>query len=459
MTTLQHILSTAHSGMTAAQATVASASRNISNANTPGYAHEVLPLIAQLGGLAVSTGSPYGVRNVLLERGLAATASRLGFYDGQLPYLQVTEIATNDLDGNGLGISMRDFETSLSALAANPASMTDRTQALQSARTLGAAFAVSRERMSINASDVARQAESIASTVNGLAAEVAQLNQRIRAASPGEDRNSLLARRSAVIQELSTSVGVDAIPHSDGTVTLMTASGRPLVDSTFPSHIQVNVSAPPDSQLDVVMTRDNGSTTEPLHLGGKLGGLVEFYNDVAIPAIQRVDEMAYSFMDAFNQAHRAGFNLNGGTGYDFFEQPASVSGAAAAMNLSRDVDGHPENIGTAIDPAGIPGDNTNAITLQGILSQSGVMADGSSVMEAWEALGTTVSAAVIQAAAGASLEQGSYDQLSNMLAVEEGVSIDEELIRVTTANTALEASNTVLQQLQTMTDTILAMVG
>ena len=458
MTTLQHILSTAHSGMTAAQSTVGSASRNIANANTPGYAHEVLPLLAELGGLGVATGTPYGVRNVLLERGLAATASRLGFYQGQLPYMQVAEIATNDLSGNGLGAAMEVFESSMSALAANPASSTDRVQALEASINLGAAFAVTRERLSINASDVAKQADAIASAVNTLAAEVAQLNQRIRAAAPGEDRNSLTARRAAVIQDLSSSIGVDAIPHPDGTVTLMTTSGRPIVDATFAAHVRIETGTPPDNTLTATFVRDNGEPTEPLSLGGKLGGLIEFHNETAIPAVKRVDELAYSFMSSFNQAHRAGFNLNGGTGYDFFELPASQTGAAGAMRLSRDVDGHPENIGTALDPAGVPGDNSNAVVLQGILAQSGVMADGASVIDAWERLGAGISAAVSRATSGAALEQGSHDQLSNMLAAEEGVSIDEELIRVTAANTALSASTKVLQELQTMTDTILNMV-
>jgi len=179
---------------------------------------------------------------------------------------------------------------------------------------------------------------------------------------------------------------------------------------------------------------------------------------VAVPAVARVDELAYSFMDVFNQAHRSGFNLNGGTGYDFFELPATAAGAASQLNLSRDVDGHPENIGAAADAAGVPGDNTNANVLQGILSQNGVVADGSSVMDAYTTLGLSVSQTLVRNQDGASLEQGSLDQLQNLLASQTGVSIDEELIHITQANTALNASNTVLQQLQNMTDTVLSLV-
>lgn len=460
MPTLQHILSIANSGLQASQTLIASASRNIANANTPGYAHETIPLSAQLGGLGVVAGFPIASRNALLEQGIAATSARLGFYQSQTNQLQSLELAFNDLDGSGLGISMRDFEAAIAGVAANPASMSDRGQALQSALSLSATFASTRSSVARAADDANAQAVSIAQEINSLAQQVAQLNGRIRSARPGEERNSLISQRAAVIDAMSGSIGVDAVPRSDGTVSLVTASGRALVESTFPSTVAVTLSAPPASTATVSFEQADGTyaaTNAPV--GGKLGGMVEFRNDVAKPALDRIDELAYSFMDAFNQVHRAGFNLNGGTGYDFFELPATMSGAASKVVLSRDVDGHPENIGAASSAAGVPGDNTNAIVLQGILSQDGVLTDGSSVIDAWETLGSSVSHTLLRTAAGADLEQGSLDQLQNLLASESGVNIDEELIRVTQANAALSASTTVLQQLQTMTDTILSMVG
>ncbi|PKN54049.1 MAG: flagellar hook-associated protein FlgK [Deltaproteobacteria bacterium HGW-Deltaproteobacteria-14] len=460
MTTLQHILSIANSGLQSSQTLVASASRNIANANTPGYARETVPLSAQLGGLGVVTGFPVASRNALLEQGVVATAARLGFYQSQSNQLQSLEIAFNDLDGTGLGISMRGFEAAMSAVAANPASMADRGQALQSALSLATTFASTRDTVSRTASDAHEQASAVAQEINSLAQQVAQLNGRIRSARPGEERNSLISQRAAVIDAMSGSIGVDTVARSDGTVSLVTASGRALVESTFPATIAVTLSAPPASTVAVSFAQADGSyAASNAPLGGELGGLVEFHNEVAAPALERIDELAYSFMDAFNQAHRAGFNLNGGTGYDFFELPTTVTGAASGMALSRDVDGHPENIGAAADASGVPGDNTNALVLKGILGQEGVLADGSSVIGAYETLGASVSNTLVRAQSGASLEQGSLDQLQNLLASESGVSIDEELIRVTQANAALSASNTILQQLQSMTDTILNMVG
>lgn len=460
MPTLHHILSVAHSGMTTSQATVASASRNIANANTPGYAHEVLPLFAQLGGLGVTAGSPVAIRNAILERGLSATAGRLGFFSAQTSYLERTEQLFNNLDGTGLSDAMQRFESALSAMTANPNSLNDRTLVLESARSLGTSFAATRAQLDRTSAGAREQAEAVARQVTGLAAEVAQLNHRIRSAQPGEEMNSLITRRATLIQEISGRVGVEVIPRGDGTVSLITAGGRPLVESTFPATVTVQQAPPPSGELSIRFERETGSDLLPLGaIGGELGGLIEVHNETVVPAQQRLDEIAYHFMDAFNQAHRAGFNLNGGTGFDFFDLPPQVSGAASQMTLSQDVLGRPENIGAASTAAGVPGDNGNALVLFGLFSQPGVLPDGSSFNQAWLDLGAASTNALLRAESGVALEQGSFEQLNNMLAAESGVSLDEELIRITQANTALEASSTIMREVQSMTATILNMVG
>jgi hypothetical protein len=51
MSSITAILSSARSGMMVSQAQAALVSRNIANAQTPGYVHEILPISAALGGL------------------------------------------------------------------------------------------------------------------------------------------------------------------------------------------------------------------------------------------------------------------------------------------------------------------------------------------------------------------------------------------------------------------------
>jgi len=459
MTTIQHILSTAHGGLMASQAQVAVASHNLANVNTPGYAHEVLPLAAALGGLGVTAQTPHAMRNALLERALAATAGRHAFHQGQLTYLSLAEGSVNDLDGTGLGPAMRSFEAALSAASANPAGMTERQEVLQSARALAATFATTRQQLETSARGAREQAQAMTGQVNNLTSEIAALNGRIRSSPPGSDTNSLIARRSAAIQQLSGMIGVDVLPRGDGTVQVTTAGGRPLVESTFPTEVVVESAPPPANTLSVSFARPNGTRLEAMGpVGGELGGLIEAHNQVLGPAVRRLDEIAYNFMDAFNAAHSAGYNLSGGTGFRFFDLPAGVNGAAASVALSPDVDGFPEHIAAALDPTGVPGDNRNLQVLAELMGQNGVLPDGASVDRAWQDLASNVTSSFIRARSGAELEAASLNQIENMLASQTGVSIDEELMRIAQANTALEAATHVIREVQRMTDTVLALV-
>ena len=459
MSTIQQILSQATGGLNAGQTVVANASRNIANVNTPGYAHEIVPLSAQYGGLGVLAGTPVAIRSALLERSLATTQGRLGFHQSQLTHLSAAEQATNDLDGIGIGPSLRDFEQALSAASANPSSLNERTQVLQSANLLGSTFASTRTQLVEARDGAAATAQAVATSVNAITSEIAALNGRIRSARPGDESNSLISRRSDLISQLSGMVGIDVLSRGDGTVHISTTGGRPLVESTFPTAIQVVVAQPPQQQMSFSFVRSDGQVLEgKTALGGELGGLMESYNESLAPAVKRLDEIAYHMMEAFNIQHQSGYNLNGGTGFSFFELPASVDGAAGLMNLSNDVAGHPENVAGALDPTGVPGDNANFQLLTDLFAQSGVLPDGSSVNLAWEKLGSDVTTAYLRATSGATLEQSSVDQLQNLLASETGVSIDEELQRIAAANTAIDAASTVIQSVQEMTTTILNLV-
>src|SRR5262245_19855035 len=133
--------------MSVAQTAAALVSRNIANAQTPGYAREILPIAAALGGLGVTSGPPVAMRAALLERALQGANGRAGFYDSQVAHLTIAEEAVNDLDGVGLGKSLDDFRAALSALSANPSGDGERRELLRQGAALGASFAATREQL------------------------------------------------------------------------------------------------------------------------------------------------------------------------------------------------------------------------------------------------------------------------------------------------------------------------
>lgn len=460
MATLQSILSAARSGMSVSQTAAGLVSRNIANAQTPGYAREILPIAAALGGLAVTSGPPVAMRAALLERALQGANGRVGYHESQSRHLSIAEAALNDLDGTGLGARLDDFREALSSLSANPSGTAERSTLLSQANTLGASFASTRRQLDQAASGTRDEAVATTAKVNSLAAEIAQIDQRIKSARPGEEINTYLARRSALVGTLSGLVDVDVRQRTDGTLHVSTAGGRSLVEGGEASKMVVEIGQPPARALTVSFERPDGSRLAAIsgsELGGELGGLVKAHDETLAPALEKLDKLAFDLMNAFNAQHANGFTPSGAQGGDFFTPPATADGAASRMTLVAGI--QPGDVAASTNAASGAGDNTNVLALYGLLTETGALPDGSSVNDFWRGIGSDVSHAQADAKAGAAFETGSRDQIENLLASETGVSIDEEMFQLTQAQTALEASTRVISEAQKMTDTVLSLVG
>ncbi|MFO0750614.1 MAG: flagellar hook-associated protein FlgK [Myxococcota bacterium] len=452
MSSIQAILSAARSGMSVSQSQAALVSRNLANVNTPGYARETLPLWTELGGLAVRAGPSTASRQIMLERALAATSGRFAFHDTQVSYLGLAEQATNDLDDAGLGATIDRFRAALGTASANPAGRAERNQVLASAQVMAGAFSTTRAELEQAQASSADQADVVSTRVNQLTTEIAQLNGRIRSARAGEEKNTLMGRRASLVSTLSSLMSVDIVPRSDGTLQI-SSGGHTLVELASAAQLSVS-SGGPGAPIEVTISR-SGHEPEVVSgsagsaFGGELGGLIEAHEDVIAPAIANLDQAAYKFMSDFNTQHAAGYDLNGNTGHQFWDLPTSSVGAAAAMKLSADVNGKPEALAFASDPNGV-GNNENLLKLD---------AFAETAHQDFRSVGNDVSQALVRAQGGAELERGSVEQLSNLLASETGVDIDEEMVSLSQAQTALAASSNVIKATQTMIDTVLGMMG
>lgn len=459
MAPISSIFSTATSGMGVAQSAAALISRNIANAQTPGYAREILPLSVGLGGLGVLAGPPEAMRSALLERAVQGALGRTGFYESQVSHLSIAEQAVNDLDGGGIGPSLEAFQSALSALSANPSSADQRQALMNAARDLGSAFSSTRSQLDLTARGVRDDALSTADKINSLTSQIAQIDQRMRGARPGEERNTYATQRAALVEQVASLIDVDVRSNNDGTISLTTAGGRALVNGGVANKVVVSQDAPPKSALAVSFEAPDGTKLPAVSndFGGRLGGLVSMHNDTVMPAVENLDRLAYDFTTSFNSIHQAGFRADGSAGGDFFDAPLSVEGAAARVGLATGFTAN--DIAAGLDPSMGAGDNGNLELLMQAAGESGQLAGGLSVPATWRQISTSVSRALSSAKTSAAFETASKEQLENLLASETGVSIDEEMFNLTQAQAALEASSNVIAVAQQMTDTVLSLVG
>lgn len=462
MATINEILGIGKSGLDASKSLLALASFNVANASTPGYARRVADLTAgSVLGFGVQTGDPVAVKNLILQKNLAATMGDLGFHQGKLEGLQLAAEAFDDLDGVGIQSSLDAFGSALSILSANPGGAAERQGVLGAAEQLAASFAATREQLQTASDATVSQAQGVAVQVSFKAQQIVQLNAKIKAmAGDGQDIGTLVDQRDALIAELSSLIDVQVVPQTDGTVRIFTSSGQPIVSAEFATTFSVTAVGPPPSyEVSVVLTKGDGTEIGALQpVGGQLGGLVAAQNEELGPALNAIDEAAFFFMAAFNVQHQVGFGADGSTGLDFFELPATVEGAASQMALSDDVAGQPDAIAAAGSADEVPGGNGNLAALQIVAEQPAVLPSGLSIEQALEGLAFGFGEAVQAAELGASIEEASALQLETLLQSQIGVSVDEELIAMSRANQAFEAASVVIRRVDEMATTLLDMV-
>jgi hypothetical protein len=69
-------------------------------------------------------------------------------------------------------------------------------------------------------------------------------------------------------------------------------------------------------------------------MGGRLGGLIDAHNNVMASQVARLDEIAFSFVQAFNTQHQSGTTPGGQPGGPFFEPLTTSVGAARNIQVS-----------------------------------------------------------------------------------------------------------------------------
>jgi flagellar hook-associated protein 1 FlgK len=457
---INSIATTARGSMQVARTLTSIASRNIANAETPGYAREYVQVMPELSGIGVRNGPLQSLKAQFLERGFLAANGRHGFHASQRPHLRVAEMGANDLGTGGLSKAIDEFRGAFQNLSANPAGAAERDAVMITGRALGNAFASTRGHLE-NTTNLAKS-DVIATVdkVNLLATEVASIDKQIRAARPGEERNTLFARRSASLQELSGLVGITVLNQKDGTVHVQTSAGRTLIEGGRADTLKVAANPPADGPLELTFVGSDGVERAPIGgsaaIGGGLGGLVTAHNDVLRPALNNLDQLAFDVAATFNTTHQAGAGLDGTTGRDFFEPIAAVQGAARTFTLAAGF--QTDFIAASADPL-ITGDNRNALALADLMSASGVISGGQSAQTVWGTIGGSISQALYNANKGAELELGSRDQLENLLVSEIGVSTEDEMMGIMQARQQLDAGATVMREVQRMTDTIFSMVS
>ncbi len=347
------LLSTSVSGLLAFQRALDTTSHNITNVNTPGYSRQVAEFM---------TRNPQQAGNGWVGNGVDVTTIQRQYDDflaGQSrsassSYNQFATYATqaarvSNLLGNtttGLTASLQNFINAFQAVADTPTSTPARQTLLSQAETLMQRLQSYDESLRGFDAQVNAQIKSEADSITSIARSLAKLNQDIVSAKgrSSQPPNDLMDQRDRLIDELAQHVNVNVVAQSDGALNVFIGNGQPLVVGQTSAEI-VTMQDPYDATRSVLGFKTASSTmdiTKSLS-GGTLGGMLQFRNEMLDPARNALGRLSAGLAEVVNDQHRAGMDLKGQLGGDFFTTgPAQVlshsgntgSGSVSAQRIA-----------------------------------------------------------------------------------------------------------------------------
>ncbi|MDW5375311.1 flagellar hook-associated protein FlgK [Halomonas sp. HP20-15] len=317
------LFSTGLSGLSAAQVALQTTSTNISNVYTPGYNRQ----ITQLGETSPSGG---GVQVNDIERQFNQyIASQLNEATSRSSALQAYDTQVSQLDNlladgeAGLAPLMQNFFSSLEDLSGAPSDPAARQGLIGSADTLTAQFRAFDSYLDDMQSGINGQIRDEVTQINNTTDQLAKLNRQISLtqAKTGDIPNNLLNQRDHLVADLSERMDVKLSIQDGGTYNLTMANGQPLVAGNRSYSLEA-VASSSDPTRTVVAYNDPGGSQielgESTFEGGTLGGLMTFRSETLDKTQSQVGQMALALAEGFNEQHRAGQDLNGAQGQDFF---------------------------------------------------------------------------------------------------------------------------------------------
>jgi flagellar hook-associated protein 1 FlgK len=273
----------------------------------------------------------------------------------------------------------------------------------------------------------------MANEVNNLAGRIAELNQAI--VGSGNNANGLLDQRDLLVKELAGLTGAVSRRAANGAVDV-TINGRAIVSGPR--------AEPVDGSTGMFIWAADGTTVSAPP--SQMAALAKTINDVVPRYRAALDDVAATLVTQVNSLHTTGYDLFGETGLNFFD-PTKLT--AQSISLSSDVDGQPEKVaaGAPVFPGPVaPGLFDGDLARQLATLADGAGGAGMKYQSMVAALGSEARTATQR-----DVVQSEMTLTANIRADSVGgVSIDEEMANLMSAQRAYAASARVLTSVDEM---------
>ena len=322
------LFSIASSGVNASNKLLQTTSNNIANVNTDGYVRERTVFSNSLLE-GVGQGTTERVIDVFAQNQLRRDTTSVGELE---TFTQKTSMIDNLLasEANSISTGLSKFFASVQTAADDPTNLASRESVLGEAEALLRRMGTVSEYMESIEDELNLEFDSQVKQANSLIANIGELNKAIlknQNTAQGEP-SGLLNQRDKAINELAEMMAIEVRTNANGTKGVNLSSGESLVLENGGFNLLELTSGPDttEKQLELGFNIQNGVPQASVQitedkLGGSLGGLFRFRNEVLGAAQRDVGQMAVAMADAVNTQNKLGMDLDMQLGGSIFTLP------------------------------------------------------------------------------------------------------------------------------------------
>ncbi len=312
-------------------------SNNIANINTEGYVRQRTEFESQGMGLGVGKGTTERLVSEFTLKQLRRDTSNYNYSKQYVSEANRVDALFSSAE-NSIATGITNLFKQIQVANNEPATLANRQLIIGSSQALLDRFNTLSSLVLDQENFVNQQLDIYTSEANALIKQISSLNIEIASFGSGASRPvplDMLDKRDLAIQKLSEMVEIRTLDAQNGEKLVFLATGQSLVVERGDFSLMSLRGEPDPSKRELQLQLSSKSTVirdiDIDKVGGKIGGLLSFQDDILVPTQNRLGQLALSMTDAMNSQNRLGMDLNGKIGGDLFNLPVS-SGFAFSGN-------------------------------------------------------------------------------------------------------------------------------
>jgi flagellar hook-associated protein 1 len=304
-------------------------SNNIANINTEGYVRQRTEFEAQQLGLGVGRGTTERLVSDFTQKQLRRDTSNYAFSEQYVSEAnRVDALFSNP--ANSIASGINDLFKQFQIANNEPATVANRQLIIGSSQALLDQFSTMSSLVLDQESFVNQQLDIYTSETNGLIKRIADLNLEIASFGTGASRPlplDLLDKRDLAIKDLAEMVEIRTLDAANGEKLVFLGTGQSLVVERGQFNLMTLRGEPDPARRELKLqlsAKNNIERDVDIDtVGGKIGGLLQFREEILVPTQNRLGQLALSMTDAMNRQNSLGMDLNNKIGGNLFTLPTT----------------------------------------------------------------------------------------------------------------------------------------